>query len=76
MPQPLTQPPPDAKRVRVANCDRDLACLVCGHDQFTRTERLMNSMGATALGFDWVNRRVTCFVCVRCSYVHWFYGRE
>ena len=59
-----------SERVRVG--PKDLACLVCGHDRFWRRPALLNTAGATYLGFDWANHEATCFVCERCSHVHWF----
>lgn len=49
-----------------------LTCLVCRHDRFHERNSLLNTRGATLLGFNWANREATNFVCAQCGYIHWF----
>ncbi|KAB3532104.1 hypothetical protein [Alkaliphilus serpentinus] len=52
-----------------------LKCQVCGHDQFWHRETLMNTAGASFLGFDWANKAADNYVCDQCGYVHWFLSK-
>lgn len=56
--------------------DRAIACPMCGHDRFWTRQTLMNSRGATFLGFDWANRTASNFVCDQCGYVLWFLNKS
>lgn len=49
-----------------------LRCLVCGNDQFSKREALLNTAGASFLGFDWANASGICLICADCGYIHWF----
>lgn len=49
-----------------------LTCPVCGHDRFWFRTTLMNTRGATFLGFDWANKEAENYVCGQCGYVMWF----
>lgn len=49
-----------------------LICPVCGGSHFTSRNSLLNSRGATFLGFDWANQGATNYICVNCSYIFWF----
>jgi hypothetical protein len=53
-----------------------LACQVCSHDKFWRTEGQLNTSVATFFNLDWVNPSAVCYVCDRCGYIHWFLPRE
>ena len=50
----------------------ELACPICGGGDFWERETLMNTAGATCLGFDWANKTATNYVCDHCGYVYWF----
>lgn len=52
--------------------DTVLKCQICGYDKFWHRETLMNTAGATFLGFDWANKAADNYVCDKCGYVHWF----
>lgn len=52
-----------------------ITCLVCGNNRFWFRKTLMNTRGATFLGFDWANREAGNYVCGRCGYVMWFLER-
>lgn len=51
---------------------KSLSCVVCGHERFWERRTLMNTKGASFLGFDWANTEATNYVCDNCGYVHWF----
>ena len=51
---------------------KPLTCVICGEKEFWERETLMNTAGATFLGFDWANKPATNYVCGNCGYVHWF----
>lgn len=53
----------EARTVQVG--PRALACLVCEHDRFWERQ-------ATLPGEDPTGAEATCYVCERCSHVHWF----
>lgn len=59
---------PEARIIR----GKPLRCLVCSHDLFFQREALLNTAGASFMGFDWANKSGTCFVCSECGYIHWF----
>lgn len=49
-----------------------LVCPICGGETFWERETLMNTAGATFLGFEWANKAATNYVCNDCGYVYWF----
>ncbi|RQD71009.1 MAG: hypothetical protein D5S00_02790 [Tindallia sp. MSAO_Bac2] len=49
-----------------------LICPVCEREEFWERETLMNTAGATFLGFDWANKPAQNYVCDYCGYVYWF----
>jgi predicted nucleic-acid-binding Zn-ribbon protein len=59
-----------AQKVNIAG--NLLICPICKHDEFWRRETLMNTRGATFLGFDWANKEAVNYVCGKCGYVFWF----
>ena len=54
--------------------DKALTCLVCGGDRFAQREVLLNTSGATFLGFDAFNQAADGAVCTACGFVHHFTG--
>ncbi|WP_026478920.1 hypothetical protein [Alkaliphilus transvaalensis] len=58
--------------VKIEINGNELICPVCKHDEFWTRETLMNTAGATFLGFDWANKAATNYVCDECGYVYWF----
>jgi hypothetical protein len=56
--------------------DKQLHCLVCGADRFTEREVLLNTSGATFMGFDAFNKAAVGAVCTSCGFVHHFIGDE
>jgi len=59
-----------AKPVEVKG--RVLVCPICGESEFWERETLMNTAGATFLGFEWANKAAANYVCDHCGYVYWF----
>jgi len=51
---------------------KPLVCPVCDHDEFWTRETLMNTAGASFLGFDWANKAAKNYICDQCGYVFWF----
>lgn len=49
-----------------------LECPVCKGTYFWERKTLMNTAGATFLGFDWANKEAINQVCNECGYVFWF----
>ncbi|MCC5912306.1 MAG: hypothetical protein JJT76_17965 [Clostridiaceae bacterium] len=64
------------KANKVTIVGKDLICPVCDHDEFWTRETLMNTSGATFLGFDWANKAATNYVCNVCGYVYWFLNKQ
>ena len=54
---------------------KELACLVCGHDEFFERQAQLNTAGMTFLHLDWLNASGVCQVCARCAFIHWFLGK-
>ncbi|SDJ95242.1 hypothetical protein [Natronincola ferrireducens] len=54
---------------------KEILCPICGHDKYWTRETLMNTAGASFLGFDWANKAATNYVCHQCGYVLWFLGK-
>jgi len=61
----------EAQEVTVAG--NTLVCPVCGGKKFWERETLLNTAGATFLGFDWANRNAKNYVCGNCHYMFWFH---
>ncbi|NBG87498.1 hypothetical protein [Isachenkonia alkalipeptolytica] len=51
---------------------KELTCPVCDGKEFWKRRTLMNTPGASFMGFDWANKEATNFVCNDCGYVFWF----
>lgn len=49
-----------------------LTCNHCENDTFYKDTRLLNSAGATFMGFDWANKQATIYICSNCKMIHWF----
>lgn len=49
-----------------------LVCPICEGKAFWERETLMNTAGATFLGFEWANKAAANYVCNDCGYVYWF----
>jgi len=62
-----------AKAERRVIAGRELICLVCGNDLFYERETLLNTSGASFLGFDWANKNALNYYCSRCGYMFWFH---
>ena len=54
---------------------KSLRCPHCENDTFWTRTTLMNTKGATFLGFEWANKEARNFVCDRCGHVQWFLGK-
>ena len=50
----------------------DIMCDHCKGNLFYRDKRLLNSAGATFLGFDWANKESLIFICANCKKIQWF----
>ncbi len=50
-----------------------LTCPVCGNNYFWSRRILLNTVLATFVDLDWANRRATCFICSKCTYMYWFH---
>ncbi len=53
-----------------------LICPVCKYDKFWHRNTLMNTAGATFLGFDWANKSADNYICDNCDYVYWFHSKK
>ncbi|SES87690.1 hypothetical protein SAMN05660297_00816 [Natronincola peptidivorans] len=51
---------------------KEIFCPICGYDKYWTRETLMNTAGASFLGFDWANKAAMNYVCNQCGYVLWF----
>ena len=51
---------------------KDLECPVCGNKRFATRRSLMNTMGMTFMGWDWLNKEADNLICSDCGYVFWF----
>lgn len=49
-----------------------LECPICKNKYFTERRTLMNTAGASFLGFDWANKEAQNYICSDCGYVMWF----
>ena len=52
-----------------------LICPICEGQNFWNRQTLMNTRGATFLGFDWANKEADNFICDNCGYVFWFFEK-
>lgn len=50
----------------------ELVCPICGGKMFYDRKTLMNTMGMTFMGYDWLNAEATNYICSDCSYIYWF----
>ena len=50
-----------------------LTCPVCSNKEFYERETLLNTSGATFLGFDWANANARNYVCSHCYHMLWFH---
>lgn len=62
--------PMDVNNIQING--KDLVCPVCDGEEFWKRKTLMNTPGASFMGFDWANKEATNFVCNGCGYVFWF----
>lgn len=53
-----------------------LVCPVCSHNRFWTRRTLMNTAGATFLGFDWANKEAQNYICGNCGYILWFFDES
>lgn len=60
------------RTVYVGDREIELVCPICGGKTFFERKTLMNTMGATLLGWDFANAEATNFICKDCSYIYWF----
>ena len=60
------------RTVYVGEREIELVCPICGGKTFFERKTLMNTMGATLLGWDFANAEATNFICKDCSYIYWF----
>ncbi len=61
---------------RVLLTGKELACVVCGYNEFHERIALLNTPGMTFLDLEWANRSASCQVCARCRYIHWCLDRD
>ena len=52
-----------------------IACTVCGHDRFVRSEAQLHTAGLTFFQIEWLGRDATVLVCDQCGFLLWF-GKE
>lgn len=55
---------------------KQLFCVICRHDLFSRRSVLLNTRILTFLHLDWLNKASTSVVCDRCGYIHSFLPRD
>ena len=60
------------RTVYVGDREIELVCPICGGKKFFERKTLMNTVGATFMGWDWANPEAINFVCEDCSYIYWF----
>lgn len=51
-----------------------LSCQVCGGLLFASREIKMTTTGMTFFDLDWLNRSAEGAICLRCGFVHTFFG--
>ena len=61
---------PKSQMVEIAGAV--LSCSHCKNQKFHKDTRLLNSAGASFLGFDWANKQATIYICDNCRMIHWF----
>ena len=54
---------------------KQLACLVCGAEDFTYREIKLNTSGMSFMNLDWANKSGTGCICTACGFVHTFFGQ-
>lgn len=60
------------RTVYVGDREIELVCPICGGKTFFERKTLMNTMGATLLGWDFADAEAMNFICEDCSYIYWF----
>ena len=53
-----------------------LVCPICSKSQFWTRTTLMNTRGASFLGFDWANSEGENYICNNCGYIMWFWPQD
>lgn len=48
-------------------------CPICSKTEFWHRRTLLNTAGASFLGFDWANREAFNLICGHCSHMLWFH---
>jgi hypothetical protein len=51
---------------------RPVQCFHCGGSQFKAGDAQLNTVLATLLNLDWVDRSATVLICTMCSHIQWF----
>jgi predicted nucleic-acid-binding Zn-ribbon protein len=49
-----------------------ITCPCCQNDTFNLDYKLLNTSGASFLGFDWANKNAAILICKRCTHISWF----
>jgi len=60
------------RTIYVGDREIELVCPICGGRKFFERKTLMNTMGATLLGWDFADAEAVNFICEDCSYIFWF----
>ncbi|MBA3829603.1 MAG: hypothetical protein H0X33_11750 [Taibaiella sp.] len=50
--------------------DKQLTCQHCGNDQFFKHKSIIYFLG------ELMNGKSTCFICSKCTHMHWFKAVE
>ena len=62
---------PEIETVQVLG--KDLACLICSHNEFWQREAQLNTGAAELFGLAWANTSAACVICAECGFIHWFH---
>jgi len=60
----------DPKKIKVKG--KELSCFACGNNTFSKREALLNTTWILFFKFGFWNRSSACYVCSKCSHIHWF----
>ncbi|MBI3125207.1 MAG: DNA-binding protein [Ignavibacteriales bacterium] len=69
----LFQKPDEQESFKFSVNDKVVLCTNCGGDHFYLLPNiLLNTPGATFLGFDWANKTASTLICDNCSRMEWY----
>ncbi|RYD81820.1 MAG: hypothetical protein EOP84_10385 [Verrucomicrobiaceae bacterium] len=51
---------------------KTVCCSHCAGELFSEREALLNTSGASFVGFDWLNKSGSALLCDNCGLIQWF----